>query len=69
MKSRCQTVADSDWSAADSACDVRHGAARRGYFHRISRIIERGILVFVVSLTLLGNYAVHRQLMSDVLLS
>lgn len=68
MKSR-QAIADSDRSAADSACDVRHRAARQSYFHRISRIIERGILVFVVSLTLLGNYVAHRQLMSDVVLS
>lgn len=69
MKPRCQTFADSGRSAPDSACNVRLGAVRRGYFHRISRTIERGILVFVVSLTLLGNYVVHRQLMSEVLLS
>lgn len=69
MKSGCQIVADSDRSAADNPYDVRHDAARRGYFHRISGIIERGILLFVVSLTLLGNYVAHRQLMSEVLLS
>lgn len=69
MKSRHQIVADSVSSAADSACDVRPGCEEQGYFHRISRIIERGILLFVVSLTLLGNYVAHRQLMSEVLLS
>lgn len=41
----------------------------QGYFHRISRLIERVILMFAVSLTLLGNYVAHRQLMSEVLLS
>lgn len=69
MKPRCRTFADFGRSAADCACDVRHGAARQGYPHRISRIVERGILAFVVSLTLLGNYVAHRQLMSEVLLS
>ena len=69
MKSCCQTIADSDRSAADSACNVRHETARRGYSNRISQLIECGILVFIVSLTLLGNYVIHRQLMSDVLLS
>lgn len=40
---------------------------RRGYFDRISQVAERGVLVFVVLVTMLSGYVNHSYLMRDVL--
>ena len=58
------TTTELNQSALEGACDAKTG----GYFHRISKTIERIILAVVVLMTLLGNYATHSLLMSDVLI-
>ena len=63
---------DTDWmngTGTGQGLSERRRPARNGYFDGISRIIEYGVLVFVVLLTLLGNYAIHINLMNDVLLA
>ena len=61
-------TAELDQAGQDGAYGSRTGAfARR--IDRISQTIERGILVFVVLATLLGNYATHSHLMRDLLIS
>lgn len=57
-----------DQAGHDGTYDSRTGAfARR--IDRISQTIERGILVFVVLTTLLGNYATHSHLLRELLIS
>lgn len=68
MKYPCATTLEPNPSALEGASDARQ-SARRGYFDRMSQAIERGVLVSVVLLTLLGNYATHSHLMSDLILS
>lgn len=69
MKSKCSTTPEFNQSALGIVLDVRGESARRGYFDRISKTIERSILAFVVLMTLLGNYASHSHLLSDALIS
>lgn len=52
----------------DGASDSRVGASAR-HVDRISKIIERSILMFVVLVTLLGHYANHSYLMREALIS
>jgi hypothetical protein len=57
-----------DQAEQEGAYDSRAGAFSRR-IDRISQTIERGILVFVVLATLLGNYVAHSYLMRDILIS
>lgn len=59
------TTTELDQSAPEGACDAKNGS----YSHRVSQTIERGILAFVVLVSLLGTYANHSYLMSGVLVS
>lgn len=69
MKPYDLTMTELNRFARGNPCDARAGQpARRGYFDRISQTIERVILAVVVLMTLVGNYATHSLLMSDVLI-
>lgn len=59
-----------DRTMQEDACDVSDKmSARHRYFKRISHVAEQGVLVFVILVTLLGNYVIHSYLMRDMLIS
>ena len=68
MKYQCATTLELNRATLEGASDARQ-SARRNYFDRMSQTIERGVLVFVILLALLGNYATHSHLMSDLIIS
>lgn len=68
MKYQCATTLELNQATLEGASDARQ-SARRGYFDRMSQAIERGVLVFVILLALLGNYATHSHLMSALVIA
>jgi len=68
MKYQCATTLELNRATLEGASDARQ-SARRDYFDRKSQAIERGVLVFVILLALLGNYATHSHLMSDLIIA
>ena len=68
MKYQCATTLELNRATLEGASDARQ-SARRDYFDRKSLAIERGVLVFVILLALLGNYATHSHLMSDLIIA
>ena len=68
MKYQCATTLELNLAAQEGASDAWQ-SARRGYFDRKSQAIERGVLVFVILLALLGNYATHSHLMSELIIA
>lgn len=69
MKLNFLTMAEISRLPVECASDaLSEPSARRGYFDRISQVFERGVLIFVVLLALLGNYVNHGILMSDSLI-
>lgn len=69
MKSHCASTTELNRSAPEGACDARTMASvRRSCVDRVSQMIEHLILAVVVLMALLGNYATHSLLMSEVLI-
>lgn len=67
MKSYCATARELDQALLESASSTSTVHSVR-HVDRIAQTIECGILVFIVLLTLLGNYATHSHLMSGTLI-